>query len=308
MLLQHGYNTYALGKWHLTPADQLSAAGPYDRWPLGRGFERFYGFLGGETHQYYPELVSDNHTVEAEKSPEEGYHLTEDLVDKAISFIADAKQVAPNKPFFMYFCPGTAHAPHHVPKEWADKYKGKFDDGWDKLRERTIARQKELGIVPADAQLSRHDPDVPEWEPLSAAEKKLYARMMEVFAGFLTHADHHIGRLIEFLKNLGELDNTLIMAISDNGASSEGGPSGMVNEALSTTCKDRSKRTWPLWTSLAVRKSVTTTPGAGRGRATRRSAVGSAKPIAAVSAIHSSFTGRKASKRKEKFARTTRMP
>ena len=224
MLLQHGYNTYAIGKWHLTPADQISAAGPYDRWPLGRGFERFYGFLGGETHQYYPELFYDNHSVEAEKTPEEGYHLTEDLVDKAISFIADAKQVAPNKPFFMYFCPGAAHAPHHVPKEWADKYKGKFDDGWDKLRERTFARQKELGIVPADAQLSRHDPDVPEWDPLSAEEKKLYARMMEVFAGFLTHTDHHIGRLIEFLKNLGELDNTIIMAISDNGASSEGGP------------------------------------------------------------------------------------
>ena len=224
MLLQQGYNTYAIGKWHLTPADQISAAGPYDRWPLGRGFERFYGFLGGETHQYYPELYHDNHTVEAEKTPEEGYHLTEDLVDKAISFIADSKQVAPNKPFFMYFCPGAAHAPHHVPKEWADKYKGKFDDGWDKLRERTIARQKELGIVPADAQLSRHDPDVPDWEPLSAAEKKLYARMMEVFAGFLTHTDHHIGRLLDFLKNMGELDNTIIMAISDNGASSEGGP------------------------------------------------------------------------------------
>src|SRR5215475_116812 len=232
ILLQHGYNTYAIGKWHLTPADQLSAAGPYDRWPLGRGFERFYGFMGGETHQYYPELVSDNHTVEAEKTPEEGYHLTEDLVDKAISFIADAKQVAPNKPFFMYFCPGAAHAPHHVAKEWADKYKGKFDDGWDKLRERTFARQKELGIAPAEAQLSRHDPDVPEWEPLSAAEKKVYTRMMEVFAGFLTHTDYHIGRLIEFLKNLGEFDNTIIMAISDNGASSEGGPSGMVNEAL----------------------------------------------------------------------------
>ena len=232
ILLQHGYNTYALGKWHLTPADQLSAAGPYDRWPLGRGFERFYGFLGGETHQYYPELVSDNHTVEAEKTPEQGYHLTEDLVDKAISFIADAKQVAPNKPFFMYFCPGAAHAPHHVPKEWADKYKGKFDDGWDKLRERTFARQKELGIVPANAELSRHDPDVPEWEPLSPTEKKVYARMMEVFAGFLTHTDYHIGRLIEFLKDLGELDNTIIMAISDNGASAEGGPSGMVNEAL----------------------------------------------------------------------------
>ena len=232
MLLQHGYNTYAIGKWHLTPSDQISAAGPYDRWPLGRGFERFYGFLGGETHQYYPELVYDNHTVEAEKTPEEGYHLTEDLVDKAISFIADSKQVAPDKPFFMYFCPGAMHAPHHVPKEWADRYKGKFDAGWEALREQIFKRQKEMGIVPADAELSRHDPDVPRWDSLSAEEKKLYARMMEVFAGFLTHTDYHIGRLIEFLKKLGEFDNTLVMVLSDNGASSEGGPQGMVNEAL----------------------------------------------------------------------------
>jgi arylsulfatase len=232
MLLQHGYNTYAIGKWHLTPSDQISAAGPYDRWPLGRGFERFYGFLGGETHQYYPELVYDNHTVEAEKTPEEGYHLTEDLVDKAISFIADSKQVAPNKPFFMYFCPGAMHAPHHVPKEWTDRYKGKFDAGWEALREQIFKRQKEMGSVPADAELSRHDPDVQRWDSLSAEEKKLYARMMEVFAGFLTHADYHIGRLIEFLKKLGELDNTMIMVLSDNGASSEGGPQGMVNEAL----------------------------------------------------------------------------
>ena len=148
MLLQHGYNTFALGKWHLTPADQASAAGPYSRWPLGRGFERYYGFLGGDTSQYYPELVYDNHSVEPEKTPEEGYHLTPDLVDKAISFIADSKQVAPNKPFFMYFCPGAGHAPHHVPKEWADKYKGQFDDGWDAYREKTFARQKELGLIP----------------------------------------------------------------------------------------------------------------------------------------------------------------
>jgi arylsulfatase A-like enzyme len=232
ILLQHGYNTYAIGKWHLTPSDQISAAGPYDRWPLGRGFERFYGFLGGETHQYYPELVYDNHTVEAEKTPEEGYHLTEDLVNKAISFIADSKQVAPNKPFFMYFCPGAMHAPHHVPKEWADKYKGKFDAGWEALREQIFKQQKGLGIIPADAELSRHDPDVPRWDSLSAEEKKVYARMMEVFAGFLTHTDHHIGRLIEFLKMLGEFDNTMIMVLSDNGASAEGGPQGMVNEAL----------------------------------------------------------------------------
>ena len=231
MLLQHGYNTYAVGKWHLTPIDQVSAAGPYDRWPLGRGFERYYGFLGGDTHQYYPELTYDNHAVEPEKTPEEGYHLTEDLVDKAISFVADTKQVAPNKPFFMYFATGAMHAPHHVPKEWADKYQGQFDDGWDAYREKVFARQKELGIVPADAELSRHDPDVQDWEALPEEERELYARMMEVYAGFLEHTDFHIGRLLDFLKKIGEFDNTLIMAISDNGASAEGGPTGSVNES-----------------------------------------------------------------------------
>lgn len=232
MLLQHGYNTYAVGKWHLTPSDQISAAGPYDRWPLGRGFERYYGFLGGDTHQYYPDLTYDNHRVEPPKTPEEGYHLTEDLTDKAISFIADSKQIAPNKPFFMYFATGAMHAPHHVPKEWADRYKGKFDEGWDAYREYTFARQKEMGIVPPDAELSRHDPDVKPWDQCSAEEKKLYARMMEVFAGFLSHTDYHIGRLLDFLKTIGEFENTLIMVLSDNGASSEGGPTGSVNENL----------------------------------------------------------------------------
>jgi len=230
ILLQNGYNTYAIGKWHLTPSEATSAAGPYDRWPLGRGFERYYGFLGGDTHQYYPELVRDNTQVEPEKTPEEGYHLTVDLVEKAKAMIADAKQVAPQKPFFMYFCTGTAHAPHHVPKEWADKYKGKFDDGWDAAREKIFARQKEMGIIPKNAVLSRHDPDVQDWSKLSADERRLYARMMEVFAGFLTHADHYIGELIQFLKDIGEYENTLIMLISDNGASSEGGPTGSVNE------------------------------------------------------------------------------
>jgi arylsulfatase A-like enzyme len=232
ILHEHGYNTYAIGKWHLTPADQISAAGPYDRWPLGRGFERFYGFLGGETHQYYPELVYDNHQVEPPRTPEEGYHVTEDLVDNAISFIADSKQVAPNKPFFMYFCTGAMHAPHHVPQEWSDKYKGAFDDGWDAYREQVFARQKELGVVPADAELSRHDPDVKPWADCTDDEKQLYARMMEVYAGFLTHTDHHIGRLVDFLKTIDQFENTLIMVISDNGASSEGGPTGSVNENL----------------------------------------------------------------------------
>ncbi|NJD57890.1 MAG: arylsulfatase, partial [Anaerolineae bacterium] len=178
------------------------------------------------------ELVYDNHQVEPPKSPEEGYHLTEDLVDKAISFVADAKQVAPDKPFFMYFCPGAMHAPHHVRKEWSDKYKGVFDEGWDAYRERTFARQKEMGLVPADAELSRHDPDVAQWDSLSADEKKLYAHMMEVFAGFMEHTDFHLGRLFNFLKAIGEFENTLIMLISDNGASSEGGPTGAVNENL----------------------------------------------------------------------------
>ncbi len=174
--------------------------------------------------------MRDNTQVEPEKTPEEGYHLTPDLVEKAKAMIADAKQVAPNKPFFMYFCTGAMHAPHHVPKEWADKYKGKFDDGWDAYREEVFAKQKELGLVPQNTTLSRHDPDVQDWDKLPADERRLYARMMEVFAGFLEHTDHYIGELIAFLKELGEYENTLIMVISDNGASAEGGPNGSVNE------------------------------------------------------------------------------
>ncbi|HET6849538.1 MAG TPA: arylsulfatase [Gaiellales bacterium] len=231
MLLAHGYSTFMVGKWHLTPSNQETAAGPYDRWPIGRGFERFYGFLGGDTSQWYPELVYDNHQVEPPKKPEEGYHLSEDLVDKAVSFIADTKQADPEKPFYLHLCFGATHAPHHVAKEWADRYKGVFDAGWDAYREKTFARQKQLGIVPPDAELSRHDPDVPDWDSLPAPARKLYSRMMEVFAGFLSHTDHQVGRLLEFLRSQGELENTLIMVISDNGASAEGGPTGTTNEA-----------------------------------------------------------------------------
>jgi arylsulfatase len=230
ILQHHGYATFCLGKWHLTPAYQTSAAGPYDRWPLGRGFERYYGFLGGDTHQYYPDLIYDNHQVDPPKTPEQGYHLTEDLANRAIQFVTDCKQVAPDKPFFLYFAPGAHHAPHHVPKEWADKYKGKFDDGWDAYREGVHKRQIELGILPKGTALSRHDPDVQDWNTLSSDERKLFSRMMEVFAGFVEHTDHHIGRLINSLERLGELDNTIIMVISDNGASPEGGPTGSVNE------------------------------------------------------------------------------
>ena len=230
MLLAGGYGTFMVGKYHLLPSEFESAAGPFDRWPLGRGFERFYGFLGGDTSQWYPDLVYDNHQVEPPRTPEQGYHLTEDLADKAIEFIADLKQLAPSKPFYLHFCTGATHAPHHVPKEWTDRYRGQFDDGWDAYRERVFARQQELGVVPKDAELSRHDPDVPEWESLSPDARRLAARMMEVYAGFLSHTDYHIGRVVEFLKEIGELDNTLIMVVSDNGASAEGGVTGTTNE------------------------------------------------------------------------------
>jgi arylsulfatase len=231
MLLGHGYNTYMIGKWHLTPSNHETAAGPYDRWPLARGFERFYGFLGGDTSQWYPDLVYDNHQVDPPATPEEGYHLSEDLVDKSIQFIADAKQVDPDRPFYLHLCFGAMHAPHHVAKEWADKYAGQFDDGWDAYREKVFAAQKKLGIVPADAELSRHDPDVPEWDSLPEASRKLFSRFMEVFAGFLSHTDAQLGRLMEFLRARGDLDNTVVMVISDNGASAEGGPTGTTNEA-----------------------------------------------------------------------------
>jgi arylsulfatase len=232
MLLPEGYNTFCLGKWHLSPSEDNTAAGPFHRWPLGRGFERFFGFLGGETNQWYPDLTRDNASVSQPRSPEEGYHLSEDLADQAITIMLDAHVNAPEKPFFMYYATGAAHAPHHVPKEWADRYKGRFDDGWDAYRDTVFARQKELGLFPADAELSPHDPDVPEWSSLSSDERRLYARMMEVYAGFLSHADHHFGRILDTLEQIGELENTIVMVISDNGASAEGGVSGSFNEML----------------------------------------------------------------------------
>ena len=230
MLLQRGYNTFGIGKFHLTPPEHETPAGPYDRWPLGRGFERYYGFLGGDTNQWYPELVYDNHYVEAPARPEDGYHLSIDLADKAIEFIQDAHVNAPDKPFFMHYATGAGHAPHHAPKEWADRHVGKFDMGWDRYREIVHQRQLEMGIIPAGTELSAHDPDVPVWDSLSADAKRLYARMMEVYAGFVSFTDHHFGRVLDFLEEIGRLDNTIIVVISDNGASAEGGPTGSVNE------------------------------------------------------------------------------
>lgn len=244
-----GWNTYALGKWHLCPDDEMNVASTRRNWPTGRGFERFYGFLGAETNQWYPEIVYDNHPVDQPKSPEEGYHFSEDITDKAIEFIRDAKAIAPEKPFFLYYSPGAAHAPHHAPKAWADRYAGKFDMGYEAIRERTLERQKQLGIVPADTELppvnplgtpeTRSGPDgIPfpamdetrPWDSLSDDEQRLFSRMAEVYAGFLSHADHQIGRLLDYLDDLGQRDNTIVVVVSDNGASGEGGPNGSVNE------------------------------------------------------------------------------
>jgi len=230
ILVREGWATLAVGKWHLAPQDELSMAAPRDRWPLGRGFERFYGFLGAETSQYEPDLVSDNHAIPTPRA--DGYHLTEDLTDQAIGFLRDLRSADPDKPFFLYFCPGACHAPHQAPREWIDRYAGRFDEGWDVWRGRTHARQIEAGIVPPGTELTSRPPWVAAWDDLADDERRLFARMMEVYAGFLSHTDHHIGRLLGELERLGELDDTIIVAISDNGASAEGGPIGSVNENL----------------------------------------------------------------------------
>ncbi len=249
ILGERGWDTYMVGKWHLCPTDEMNLASTRRNWPSGRGFERWYGFLGAETNQWYPDLVYDNHPVDQPRTPEEGYHLTEDLTDKALEFIADAKAVAPEKPFFLYYAPGACHAPHHAPKDWAERFRGRFDMGYEAIRETILARQKELGIVPPGTELApvnpigtpetRHGPDgqpfppldyTRPWASLNADERRLFARMAEVYAGFLAHADHHIGRLLDYLEQNEYLDNTMIVVVSDNGASGEGGPNGSVNE------------------------------------------------------------------------------
>jgi arylsulfatase A-like enzyme len=257
VLAERGYNTYMCGKWHCVAEDETNMASSKRNWPTGRGFERYYGFLGGETNEWYPDLVQDQQFIDQPYDPPkdaaewaEGlgdkYHLSKDLADRAIAMIADAKQVAPEKPFFMYFCPGANHAPHQPPKEWADKYKGKFDEGYEAIREKILQRQKEMGIVPANTELSPINPlaglksvdgkeqspfdVVRPWDSLTEDEKAIMRRMAEVYAGYSNYSDHEVGRLIDYLEQTGELDNTLIVWLSDNGASGEGGPNGSINE------------------------------------------------------------------------------
>ncbi len=227
----NGYSTAQFGKCHEVPVWEVSPAGPFHQWPTGSGFEYFYGFVGGEANQYYPGLFEGTTAVEPPKSPEEGYTLTEDLADRAITWVRQQKALVPDKPFFMYFAPGATHAPHQVSKEWSDKYKGKFDDGWDVLREKTLKQQKKLGVVPKDAELTKRHDEIPSWDDMPDELKPVLARQMEIYAGFLEQTDHEIGRVVDAIDDLGFLDNTLIYyIIGDNGASAEGTLNGCFNE------------------------------------------------------------------------------
>jgi arylsulfatase A-like enzyme len=241
MLVERGYSTYCVGKWHLSPSIETTPAASRRTWPLGRGFEHYYGFLGGETNQWYPDLVRDNDVIEPPYGPQQGYHLSKDMVDQALRYIRDNNQADPGKPWCLYLAFGANHAPHHVWKEWADRYKGKFDQGYEQYRETTLDNMKKLGMVPNSTELSAINPwpapDVIDpndlvkpWESLSADEKRLFARMAEVYAGFSSYTDDQLGRVIDYLETSGQLDNTMIIVVSDNGASGEGGPTGSVNE------------------------------------------------------------------------------
>jgi arylsulfatase A-like enzyme len=230
----NGYATAQFGKCHEVPVWETSPIGPFDHWPSpGGGFEYFYGFIGGETNQWYPSLYEGSIPVEPTSTPEEGYHLTEDLTDKAISWVGQQKALMPDKPFFMYYAPGATHAPHHVAPEWAEKYKGRFDQGWDHLRQETFQRQKDLGVIPPDAELTQRHAEIPAWDEMPADLKPVLARQMEIYAGFLEHTDHHVGRLVDALDDLGILGDTLVYyIIGDNGASAEGDLNGCFNELI----------------------------------------------------------------------------
>jgi arylsulfatase len=229
----NGYSTAQFGKCHEVPVWETSPMGPFHAWPTGSGFEHFYGFIGGETNQYAPAIYRDTVPVEPDRTPEEGYHFTEDMTDQAIDWMRQQKALMRDKPFFVYFAPGATHAPHHVPKEWADKYKGKFNQGWDRLREETFARQKNLGVIPEDAELTARPAEIPAWDETPEAMRPVLARQMEVYAGLLEHTDHHVGRLVDAMADLEILDDTLIyVMIGDNGASAEGTPNGCFNELI----------------------------------------------------------------------------
>ena len=230
VLSAEGYATFCTGKWHLAPMENTSAAGPFDQWPLQRGFDRYYGFLEGETDQFHPELTADNHHINPPKSPEEGYHLSEDLVDQLLQMISDSKGIRPDRPFFAYLPFGATHAPHQAPAEYLKKYRGAFDEGWDVMRERCYQKQIELGVIPEGTQLAPRNPGVDAWDDIPENQQKLAARLQEAFAAFLDHTDDQIGKLVDGLSAMEQLDNTILLVLADNGASQEGGPFGVMHE------------------------------------------------------------------------------
>ena len=231
ILRMNGYSTAAFGKYHETPPWEVSVSGPYDRWPTGSGFDKFYGFIGGETNQWAPAIFDGVTRVEQPNIP--NYHFTTDMTTKAINWVSAQQSLTPDKPFYVYFAPGATHAPHHVPKEWIARYKGEFAGGWDKLREETFARQVKMGIVPQGTKLTPRPKEIPAWDDMTADQKRLFERQMETFAGFAEHTDAEVGRLVSQLEAIGELDNTLfVYIVGDNGASAEGGPEGSYNEMM----------------------------------------------------------------------------
>ncbi len=231
ILRQNGYSTAAFGKYHETPPWEVSVSGPYDRWPTGSGFDKFYGFIGGETNQWAPAIYDGVTRVEHKQTPD--YHFTVDMTDQAINWVSAQQALTPDKPFYLYFATGATHAPHHAPKEWIAKYEGQFSGGWDKLREESFARQKKLGVIPADTKLTPRPKEIPAWDDMSTEQKRLFERQMETFAGFAEHTDHEVGRLVAQLEAIGELDNTIFFYIvGDNGSSAEGGPEGTYNEMM----------------------------------------------------------------------------
>jgi arylsulfatase len=230
VLREEGYATFCVGKWHLAPMEQCSAAGPFDQWPLARGFDRFYGFMEGETDQFHPDLVCDNHPVEPPAGPDDGYHVSEDLVDQLLKMIADSKGVRPDRPFFEYVPFGATHAPHQAPASYMAKYRGRYDEGWDVVRERWFRRQLDLGLIPAGTELAPRNPGVDAWDDLPENQQRLACRLQEAFAAFLDHTDDQIGRIVDGLRAIDQLDNTILMVLADNGASQEGGPFGVMHE------------------------------------------------------------------------------
>ncbi len=329
ILVDRGFSTAMVGKWHLCAEDEMNLASTKRNWPVGRGFERFYGFLGAETNEWYPDLVHDNHPVDQPSTPAEGYHLSVDLTDKAIEFIDDVKSIAPDRPVFLYYALGATHAPHQVPKEWVDRYRGRFDVGYEAIREQILARQKQMGIVPQNTELppinpigtpdSRTSPQgapfplmdfTRPWASLNDDEKRLFARMAEVYAGFLSHADDQIGRLLDFLATIEQLDNTIIVVVSDNGASGEGGPNGSVNENKMANGIPDDLDAEPGHARRAGRHEdlQPLSRTGGRWPSTRRSRCGSGTRSTAAPATRASSPGREASRPAARCVTSTTTP